>query len=47
MKTTPYLNKDYRDDEIQQMHLYCYANDSMSKGHIRKIVRPVHMETPF
>jgi hypothetical protein len=36
MKTTSYLNKHYRDDEIQQMLLYCFANDSMNKGTIRK-----------
>ena len=23
---------DYCDNEIQQMHLYCSANDSMNKG---------------
>jgi hypothetical protein len=31
MKTTAYLNKDYRDNEMQEMHLYCSANDSMNK----------------
>ena len=31
-KTIVYLNKDYRDIEIQEMHLYCSANDSMNKG---------------
>jgi hypothetical protein len=32
MKTTAYLNKDYRDDKMQEMHLYRSANDSMNKG---------------
>jgi hypothetical protein len=32
MKTTSNLNKDYCDDEMQEMHLYCSANDSMNKG---------------
>jgi hypothetical protein len=32
MKTTLYLNKDYRDDEMQEVHLYYCAKDFMNKG---------------
>jgi len=32
MKTTPYLNKDCRDDKMQEMHFFCSTKDSMNKG---------------
>ena len=46
MKTTPYLNKDYHDDEMPKMHLYCYAKRLHEQGNIRMVVRPIHMATP-
>jgi hypothetical protein len=29
---TPHLNKGCCDDEIQQMHIYGFTNDSINKG---------------